>query len=51
LIVLSEWGYRGEELIGPLHPANLFEWFPDRPYVSSSNYFEVLESGLTRYDW
>lgn len=103
LIVLSEWGYWGEELIGPLHHfdaagyesifvtprgrkprplapsmdpnhidlprgysvvspetaervrevdmsgrldnlVNLFEWFPDRPYVSSARYFDELEA-------
>ena len=106
LIVLSEWGYWGEELVGPLHhfdaagyestfvtprgkkprplgasmdpnhidaprgysvvspntadrvreidtsgrydnPVNLFEWFPDRPYVSSKDYFNELEAYYT----
>ncbi|HXT42926.1 MAG TPA: type 1 glutamine amidotransferase domain-containing protein [Pseudonocardiaceae bacterium] len=106
LIVLSEWGYWGEELVGPLDhfdeagyestfvtprgkkprplapsmdpkhidlprgysvvspetakrvhevdmsgrlddPINLYEWFPDRPYVSSQHYFDELESYYT----
>ncbi|MGH3921667.1 MAG: type 1 glutamine amidotransferase domain-containing protein, partial [Pseudonocardiaceae bacterium] len=103
LTVLSEWGYWGEELVGPLHhfdragyettfvtakgkkppplppsmdptyidpprgygvtspetaervreidasdrldnPINLFEWFPDRPYISATDYFDELEA-------
>ncbi|MGH8930660.1 MAG: type 1 glutamine amidotransferase domain-containing protein [Egibacteraceae bacterium] len=106
LTVLSEWGYWGEELVGPLdhfdkagyevtfvtsrgrkapplppsmdpshidpprgysvvtqetadhvrevdasgrldNPVNLFEWFPDRPYVSSPDYFDELEAYYT----
>ncbi|MGH8906545.1 MAG: type 1 glutamine amidotransferase domain-containing protein [Egibacteraceae bacterium] len=103
LTVLSEWGYWGEELVGPLdhfdkagyevtfvtpkgkkapplapsldpehidpprgygvvspetaarvrevdasgrldNPLNLFEWFPDRPYISATDYFDELEA-------
>ncbi len=106
LTVLSEWGYWGEELVGPLdqfdkagyevtfvtprgrkplavpqsmdpthidpprgysvvspemaervreleaserldNPVNLFEWYPDRPYVSSPEYFDELEAYYT----
>lgn len=109
LVVLSEWGYWGEELIGPLeqfdaagyhtdfvtakgkrptplptsmdpdfidpplgksvttaemaekvraidrsdrldHPMNLSEWFPDRPYWSSSNYLREMEAYYNAVD-
>jgi putative intracellular protease/amidase len=26
------------------NPINLFEWFPDRPYISATNYFHELEA-------
>jgi hypothetical protein len=49
LIVLSEWGFWGEELIGPLETFDKAST-PDS-YLTGEKRVEVLEKGLKRYGW
>jgi putative intracellular protease/amidase len=51
LVVLSEYGYWGDELVGPLETFDQAGYGVDFATPTGQKVVEVLDQGLKRYGW